>query len=109
MAIGGLASLLLALLWSGVVGPTWQTARRSLRAKSQQNLAWAWTETRTQIASERDSDLWPVMTNPAAEFDDEVGSGEMAIDDGSVDDAPSWLTAAVFSRANAPLVERVEN
>src|SRR5207247_1595634 len=30
MAVGGLASLLLALLWSGVVGPTWHTAQRRL-------------------------------------------------------------------------------
>ncbi|HMC10306.1 MAG TPA: hypothetical protein VKH44_03415, partial [Pirellulaceae bacterium] len=39
MAIGGLASLLLALLWSGVVGPTWQTAQRRFHTASQQNLA----------------------------------------------------------------------
>jgi len=36
MAIGGLASLLLAFLWSGVVGPTWRTAQRSFHAQSQQ-------------------------------------------------------------------------
>ena len=39
MAVGGLASLLLALLWSGVVGPTWHTAQRSFHAQSQQSLA----------------------------------------------------------------------
>jgi hypothetical protein len=110
MAIGGLASLLLALLWSGVVGPTWQTARRSLRATSQQNLAWAWTETRTQFASDRDSDLWPAAVAAATELDDELGTGDIGTDDSSVGDAPSWLTAAVFSRAGEPLAnERVEN
>src|SRR5580765_8589224 len=44
MAVGGLASLLLALLWTSVIGPTWHTAQ--LRSFSKQNLAFAWTETK---------------------------------------------------------------
>src|SRR6476660_6136234 len=32
MAIGGLASVLLALLWSGAVGPTWRTTQHQLLA-----------------------------------------------------------------------------
>src|SRR5882724_11426732 len=51
MAIGGLASLLVALLWTGVVGPTWQSAQRNYRSFSKQNLAFAWNETRTEIAN----------------------------------------------------------
>jgi len=35
MAIGGLASLLVALLWSGLVGPTWHS--RGVRVRS-----WPW-------------------------------------------------------------------
>src|SRR6478752_2511542 len=37
MAVGGLASLLLALLWTGVIGPAWQAANRNFRSFSQQN------------------------------------------------------------------------
>ena len=51
MAVGGLASLLVALLWTGVVGPTWQTALRGSNARAQQHLALAWQETGVEIAN----------------------------------------------------------
>src|SRR6266850_973110 len=57
MAIGGLASLLLALLWSGVVGPTWTAAQRRFSAASQHELALAWNMTRTEIANVREAGL----------------------------------------------------
>src|SRR5436309_2063668 len=41
MAVGGLASLLLALLWSGFVGPTWHTTQRRFTAQSRYQLAMA--------------------------------------------------------------------
>ena len=94
MAIGGLASLLLALLWSGVVGPTWQTAQRRFHTASQQNLAWAWNETRTEIANVHEAGLWPAVFT--GDSDDET-VGTLQFDDTAVDDAPSWMTAAVFS------------
>jgi hypothetical protein len=94
MAIGGLASLLLALLWSGVVGPTWQTAQRRFHTASQQNLAWAWNETRTEIANVHEAGLWPAVFT--SDSDDEA-VGTLQFDDTAIADAPSWMTAAVFS------------
>jgi hypothetical protein len=88
MAIGGLASLLVALLWSGIVGPTLRTTQHRLLAQSQQGLASAWSQTRLEI---RDAGLW---TAPGASDDDEpatLASDEMD------DEAPSWMTVAVFN------------
>lgn len=90
MAVGGLASLLIALFWTGVVGPV----SRSLHAFSQQNLASAWTETRTEIANVRDAGYWPAIATTDA--DDEF-SVTGSLEDDMLPDAPSWMTAAVFS------------
>lgn len=94
MAVGGLASLLIAVLWTGVVGPAWQSANRHFRSFSQQNLASAWTETRTEIANVREAGYWPSLST--TEADDDV-SGISALDENLLEDAPSWMTAAVFS------------
>jgi len=107
MAVGGLASVLVALLWSGVVGPAWQAASRSFHAFSQQNLASAWTETRTQIADVREAGYWPSLTS--ADSDDDIPS-TATLDDVSLDDAPSWMTAAVFSLpANSSATDPANN
>jgi len=92
MAIGGLASLLLALLWSGVVGPTWRTTQHQLLAQSQQGLASAWSQTRLEI---REAGLW---TTPGAGDDDESAAfSSDAVDD----EAPSWMTVALFNMPKA--------
>lgn len=92
MAIGGVASLLIALLWSGVVGPTW----RRLDAGNRQQLALAWNITRSEMADVKEAGLWlpPMM----GEMEDD-SVGETAIDDVAIDE-PSWLTAAVFARTS---------
>lgn len=92
MAVGGLASLLLGLLWTGIIGPTWQTAQRNYRASSQQNLAFAWSETGTDIANVREAGYWPALIS----YGDDDSYTETTFDD-STDDAPSWMTAAVLS------------
>jgi hypothetical protein len=94
MAIGGLASVLLALLWSGVVGPTWRTAQRSYHAQSQQNLALAWYETRSQMTNIREAGLWPAAAL-SNEADDEL-TADVRLDGMTDGEAPSWMTAAVF-------------
>jgi len=94
MVVGGLASLLLAMLWSGVIGPTWHTAQ--LRSFSKQNLAFAWTEAKQQIATVREAGYWPSITNDA----DDDAVTVVAFDD-SADDAPSWMTAALLSSSPA--------
>jgi hypothetical protein len=117
MAVGGLASLLLALLWSGVVGPTWQTAQRRLGAVARHDLALAWNQTRTEFADVREAGVWPVAF--ISDADDETSTGDWQLDEGAIDNAPSWMTAAVFgppSEADAadqpaelPGSERLEN
>jgi hypothetical protein len=100
MAIGGLASLLLALLWSGVVGPTWHTAK--IHSFSRQNLASAWTETRQEIATVREAGYWPTLASVA----DDSSAATSTLDDAN-DEAPSWMTAAVISGspADAPVTD----
>jgi len=100
MAIGGLASVLLALLWSGVVGPTWRTAQRSFHAQSQQNLASAWYQTRLEI---REAGLW----TPAGSSDDDELPAD--VKDEMADDMPSWMTAAVFSVPRADSIDTPES
>jgi hypothetical protein len=90
MAIGGLASLLIALLWTGVVGPTWHTAK--IHSFARKNLAFAWAETNQQIANVREAGSWPTV--PA--YLDEDGAAVTTMDDTN-DEAPSWMTAAVLS------------
>jgi len=92
MAVGGLASLLIAMLWSGYVGPTWHTAQRRLTAQSRYQLAMAWNQARDEFAGVREAGLWLPLANDA---DDESSGGEVR--DAEVADAPSWMTAAVFS------------
>ncbi len=112
MAVGGLASLLLAFLWSGFVGPTWHTAQNRLAAQSRYQLAMAWNQTRDEFAGVREAALWL----PVSEADDESPAGDMGDD---VADAPSWMMAAVFSApreienqkeaAEPPANQRLEN
>ena len=97
MAVGGLASLLVALLWSGVVGPTWHTAQRRLGAQARYQLAMAWNQTRDEFAGVRETGLWLPLAGSDA--DDETAAGDVRIYDETIADAPSWMTAAVF---NAP-------
>ena len=92
MAVGGLASLLLAVLWSGFLGPTWNTAHKRLTANSRYQLAMAWNNTRSEFSDINEAGLWLPMNGNNT--DDEAN--DMAADD-EVADAPSWMTAAVFS------------
>ncbi len=93
MAVGGLASLLIAMLWSGYIGPTWHTAQNRVAAKSRYQLAMAWNQARDEFAGVREAALWLPL---GSEADDELAANDMGDD---VADAPSWMTAAVFSVA----------
>src|SRR5437764_4396286 len=86
MAVGGLAALLLAMLWSGFVGPTWHTAQRRLTAQSRYQLAMAWNQARDEFAGVREAAMWLPLTSDA---DDESTAGDMGDD---IADAPSWMT-----------------
>lgn len=112
MAVGGLAALLLGLLWTGVVGPTWQTAQHNTKVAAQQQLAFAWNETRSELAEVRAQGLWPVVAS-SPEADDEM-TVETLFDDTEIEEAPSWMMAAVFSSSaqdlgNADAVPGIKN
>jgi hypothetical protein len=96
MAVGGLAAALVAMLWSGVVDPV----VRRMNSGSKYNLAVAWQQTGSEIDSVKASGLWP--SGPAIEEDDDrqvdfyLVSHESG-DEAWLSDAPSWMTAAVYS------------
>jgi hypothetical protein len=90
MAVGSLASLLLAMFWSVVVGPTWHSAQ--IHSFSKRNLAFAWTEAKQQIATVREAGYWPAGLTDGSD-DNPL---EITFDD-AFDDAPSWMTAALLS------------
>jgi hypothetical protein len=96
MATGGVAALLLAVLWSGVIGPKWQIAETRFHSQSRQHLAMAWYETGAELASVRETGLW--LTNGVSESEEAAGD-YVPMDEG-VDEAPSWLTAAVVSMSH---------
>ena len=99
MAVGGLASVLVALLWSGVVGPTWQSAKQQINAGTQYSLALAWQQTGNEIANVKAAGMWPTVS--ADDDEDFVGS-DRGFDEGGLDEAPSWMMAAVYGVADDP-------
>ena len=94
MAVGGLASLLLAFLFSGVVESNW----RGMHASRQRHLALAWNETKTQIADVRQAGLWPAA-DLSSDTDGDLVDGGTTGDELAVAETPSWLTAAVLGQA----------
>jgi hypothetical protein len=96
MAIGSMAAVLLAMLWSGVIGSTWRATERGFHSQSRLNLALAWYQTRTELAAVREAGLW--SSHGAAEVED-AALDVMPMDD-SLDEAPSWLTTAVLSMSH---------
>jgi anti-sigma factor RsiW len=95
MAVGGLASLLLAVLWSGALSPDrpQPTASRPAVAPG---LADAWTQTRAEIASAKEAGDWPAFPAAASYGDEESLSPD---DDLVLEETPSWMTAAVIGLA----------
>jgi hypothetical protein len=104
MAVGGVAALVLALVWNGAGGKADQAVDRPVASvpaiSNGRELALAWSQTRAVLAesdlSESESGLWlPAhsaggdLTEPASEDADEESLAE----------APSWMTAGVFGLA----------
>ena len=96
MAIGGLATLLLALLWSGSWGPALKTAHRARQAAGQYELAAAWSQTRDQLSSVKAAGLWPSFSLLHGEGDDDLPGNDALVDAVAVDETPSWMDAAVL-------------
>jgi hypothetical protein len=100
MAVGGLASLLIALLWSGIDQPQ-PRVKRDEPAKPQSSpqareLALAWSQTRAALA-ESDVGLWYPTHLATADAAD--AAADDADDADALAEAPSWMTAGVLSLA----------
>jgi hypothetical protein len=94
MAVGGLASLLLAVLWSGALSP--EPTPTAGRPAVVPGLAAAWTQTRAEIASAKEAGDWPAFPATAQYSDDDSLSPD---DDVAFEETPSWMTAAVIGLA----------
>jgi hypothetical protein len=94
MAIGGLASVVIALVWSGIIG-------RSLSGPSEREfaLAAAWTQTRAEIAQAKEDGLWLPPTFSQGDADEELLAMSDLGDESSPGETPSWMTAALFGLA----------
>lgn len=90
MAVGGLASLLVALLWSNSFTGKSTTASREVVAE-QSALAAAWQQAGDEMASAKDDGLWTAVAS--TEMDDVPAS--IRGDDLALEETPSWMTAAV--------------
>jgi len=97
--------VLVALLWTGVVGPTWHTAQRGLNASAQQHLALAWQETGVEIANVKEAGLWPYSRAVGQDDDDVLGLTETGTDGNDLVEAPSWMMAAVFGSTDSDEAE----
>jgi hypothetical protein len=110
MAIGGVASLLIGLLWSGVVGPTWKSARQLAGTEHHERLATAWTQTRQEMTGT--SEVWSDYEAALAweaEFPFEALGGGIAAEQ-EVEESPSWMMAAVYARSQpAAATDRESN
>jgi hypothetical protein len=101
MAVGCVAAVLVAMLWSGVVDPTWRTALRQWNAGAQYSLAMAWQQAASEIDNVKASGLWP----SAAIDDEDERQSELHLvsyengEDAWLDEAPSWMMAAVYGAA----------
>jgi hypothetical protein len=97
MAVGVAAAILLALSWSALVSPSGHRSQPTLAAASQQTLAFAWSETRDELARVREAGLWPTLYDqPESEAADEVDA--IGGYDADLDETPAWLVVAVAGR-----------
>jgi hypothetical protein len=98
MAMGSAASLLVALLWSGV--GRW-SGEASPPPRDHSQLAAAWTQTRQELA-ENDSDLWYLKHLALSETSDAAASFHGGDADLLESVTPDWLTAAVETYPSQP-------
>ena len=97
MAIGGVASLVAAMLYTGAFERAWQVISPTSHAHQAQ-LAAAWSET---LQTPTEPDLWLAESLPLADLDEElIATGGSPMDDG-FEEIPSWLDAALVGSDNS--------
>jgi hypothetical protein len=106
MAIGGLASVVIALVWSGAFNRP-----NAAPSESQLALAAAWSQARSGIAQAKEDGVWLPSSWSQTEPDEEL----LAVSDVALEyqpgETPSWLTAAVLlaGEAGSPAPEPFTN
>lgn len=96
MAIGGLASLVIAMVWSGGLP---RFGRGPENSRENDALASAWSATRMELGETSEvGPLHPLTSNSEGD-DDQPAVGELT-DELVVADAPSWMTVAVEGLAS---------
>jgi len=100
MAIGGLAALIVAMVWSGAISPKAAIMAARPDAEQQRSLAAAWSEARQEIASAREDGSWPTVAASPSELDDETSAVRTSpSDDLALEETPNWMTTAVLGLA----------
>jgi ferric-dicitrate binding protein FerR (iron transport regulator) len=93
MAIGSAASLLVAVLWMGGRNDTSTVIRQSPASQDQTALAAVWSQTRDELSTASDAELWyPAHLAASTGEQTEIST---AADDDMWPAAPDWMTAAV--------------
>jgi hypothetical protein len=101
MAIGGLASVVIALVWSGAIHTS-----PSGPSEKQLALASAWTQARADIAQAKEEGLWlPVTWLGEADEDSLAGTDAP---DSPMGETPSWILAALADIADQPTKPNAE-
>jgi len=96
MAIGGLAALVLAMVWSGGLAQFGNGPENAGISSVNDALASAWSATRIELGES--SDVGPLHPLTAAISDDD--DDQPATDELVVVDAPAWMTIAIEGLAS---------
>ena len=96
MAIGGLASLVLAMVWSGGLSRLGFGPENSRITGENDALASAWSDTRIELRDSTEiGPLHPLAAANSEADDDPPAVAEISADELAVADAPTWMTIAI--------------
>ncbi len=97
MAIGGVASLALAMVYTGAFDRAWQ-AISPTRHTYQAQLAAAWSQT---LQTSTEAEFWLAESLPPADFDEDLIATTDSPTDDIMEEIPSWLDAALVGSDNS--------
>jgi hypothetical protein len=99
MAIGGLASLAIAMVWSGGFAKWGFEQENAGISSASDALAAAWSATRIELRESSEVGPLHPLTAAAAEAD-EYPASDLPADELAVADAPAWMTIAIEGLAS---------
>jgi hypothetical protein len=100
MAIGGLAALVLAMVWSGGLSRFGFGPGNARTSSENDALASAWSAARKEMSET--SEIGPLhpLTASNSDADDDSAGSELSADELAVADAPAWMTIAIEGLAS---------